>query len=546
MNLDLYAIGAATGSWILTYLLHLTVLLSGAALAAFALRARPELEEAIWKLALVGGLLTASLPPAVAVWRATQIGEQGSVSHQVAPVAAIPLVWASAPETKPMLEATTVAPTVVWRTRLIVGWAAVTLLLLARLLTAAVGLRRRLAGRRSIATGPLARLVDRLLAAAGRRRTVRLTRTDGIPVPIALGGEICLPERALRELPRHEQETVVAHEMAHVLRRDPAWLLAGRVLGALFFFHPLVLLAGRRLRRVAELRCDDWAAAATGRPLALARCLTRVAGWGGEVMPAAAMAGDRRRLAGRVTRLLRRDRDRLPTSAPGWLRPASAAALLAVALWIPGISLAGDTPPEAPQAPEAPEAPDPAAAPSPPVAVPVPVVEPVPAPTPVPAPVVAPPPVVAPLPPVRPAFAIPAPGPLPAAQREELRRLAGEIAAQRVRMAAEMAQQRQHIARELAGQHQAIAEEARRIVEQARRSAVESETQRERLREMAREMAEQAEQMRAQARQEAEGIAPELEKLRQELRLRTEEREALRRELETLRRELEILRQQDG
>jgi len=82
MNLDWHILGAAMGSWILTYLLHATVLLSGAALAAIALRARPELEEAIWKLALVGGLLTASLQPAVAGWKSAQptVGEQLAVA----------------------------------------------------------------------------------------------------------------------------------------------------------------------------------------------------------------------------------------------------------------------------------------------------------------------------------------------------------------------------------------------------------------------------------------------------------------------------------
>ncbi|MFQ5350544.1 MAG: M56 family metallopeptidase, partial [Thermoanaerobaculia bacterium] len=292
MSLDANTLGAAVGSWILSYLLHATVLLSGAALAAILVRARPELEEAIWKLALVGGLVTAALQPAVAGWTTVP-----PVVEEPAVVVGVPLslergataLGAAAPESSWI--ARTLAPTAGWRWWLAAGWAAAAALLLARLLTASLTLRRRLAGRRAI-SGPLARLVDRLLEAAGHSRLVRLSRTDAIPVPIALGGEICLPERVLSELPPSEQETVVAHEMAHVLRRDPAWLLAGRILTAVFFFHPLVLLAGRRLRRVAELRCDDWAATATGRPLALARCLTRVAGWGGGAVPATAMAGD--------------------------------------------------------------------------------------------------------------------------------------------------------------------------------------------------------------------------------------------------------------
>ena len=547
MNLDWNAFGAAMGSWILTYLLHTTVLLSGAALAAILLRSRPELEEAIWKLALVGGLLTASLQPAVADWMAT-----GSVAGtSMATLGALPQLAADSPE-RAFVAAeglrtgqVGLAASAAGRRWLFVGWAAVTLLLLVRLATASFSLRRRLAGRRTV-TGPLARLVDRLLENASRRRKVRLTRSEGIPVPIALGGEICLPERALRELPPDEQETVVAHEMAHVLRRDPAWLLAGRILGACFFFHPLVLLAGRRLRRVAELRCDDWAADVTGRPLDLASCLTRVAGWGGEVLPAAAMAGEPSRLAGRVTRLLDRKRSSQSLVAPRWLRSAAAIALAAVVLWLPGISLAGDTAgqsetaAEAPPASEAPRAvvaqprvapPAPVVPPQPRVTPPQPVVAPVPSPRENPLPVVAT------HPPVRPAFAIPAPEPLdPAelaaleaavvAEVREVRRVRRELI-QRERLRARERGAESAELRQLAGQRDAIVFE------------------RQEQRELARQLAEQAAHGRAQARLEMERLAPELERLRNELQLSSEERERLRRELEVLRREVEVLRSKE-
>jgi Zn-dependent protease with chaperone function len=614
MILDLYAFGAAVGSWILTYLLHATVLLSGAALATIAVRARPEIEEAIWKLALVGGLLTASLQPVVAGWRAAPPQVEGSVAAAAAdsqPLGEPSGQLYGRAESAPLVPVLAAASS--WRRALLLGWATVTALLLARLLAASLNLRSRLADRRRIA-GPLAVLVDHLLEAAGCRRPVRLTSTDGIPVPIALGGEICMPERALRELPPHEQETAVAHEMAHVLRRDPAWMLTGRILEALFFFHPLMLLAGRRLRRVAEIRCDDWAAAATGRPLALARCLTRVASWGGDVMPAAAMAGDPRWLVGRVTRLLDRKRQGPPMPTPRWLRPAAAVALAAMVLWMPGISLAEDvaavpeTPAEASRAPVAPLKPEPAKAP----AVTPAVAQVIPAPIMATGPMVAPQPravprpVIAPAPRVRPAFAIPGPGPLPPAElatleatvaaemaeiegrladveleaaaalaearqqveedagrelerargqrerlpltdteREELRRLVEELAAERGRMAEEFSRQRQRFAEQLADQRRAVAEQARQMAEQARDRAIVMETQRELTRDGARQLAEETEHARAQAHQEMERLAPELERLRQELRLRTDEREQLRRELEVLRRELESRRQKD-
>ena len=49
-------------SWLLTYLLHSTVLLGGAALVGLVLRERRlGVQEAVLRAALVGGFLTASL-----------------------------------------------------------------------------------------------------------------------------------------------------------------------------------------------------------------------------------------------------------------------------------------------------------------------------------------------------------------------------------------------------------------------------------------------------------------------------------------------------
>lgn len=125
-------------------------------------------------------------------------------------------------------------------------------------------------------------MVDELCREIGDARGVRLTATDRISVPIALGllrPEICLPHRSLGNLSAAEQRSLLAHELAHLVRRDPAWHLTSAVIAALCFFQPLNRLAGRRLRRLSEVLCDDWAVASTGSAASLARCLTEVAGW---------------------------------------------------------------------------------------------------------------------------------------------------------------------------------------------------------------------------------------------------------------------------
>jgi beta-lactamase regulating signal transducer with metallopeptidase domain len=76
----------------------------------------------------------------------------------------------------------------------------------------------------------------------------------------------------LLELEPEEQDSMLAHEVAHLVRRDPQWLVLARAVEMVFFFQPLNRLARRRIQEVAEYLCDDWAVARTRRPVMLAKC----------------------------------------------------------------------------------------------------------------------------------------------------------------------------------------------------------------------------------------------------------------------------------
>lgn len=357
---DAAALARPATAWLLTYLLHSTLLLGAVWLLSSRLGARTlPIQEAIWRVALVGGLVTASLQlglglePAVGGWKLPASPSSvlssfpGSQGSEIGPA------LAAAIETRPTeaslepVAAGSRKPESLrrefWALGLTALWLAGGLLLTAGLALSQLRLLRRLRGRREVTRGPLPTMLRRLRP----RAPVRLSASGRISVPLALGlrrPEICLPERALSELPVEHQEIVLAHELAHLERRDPLWQLGWHLTESLLFLQPLNRLARRRLQEIAEYRCDDWAVNRTGRPVGLARCLTEVAEWsvrGGAPALQPSMAAGRSGLGRRVARLLDRAYPMPTIEPPRWLRPLAVGLLVVIALVAPGVSRGG-------------------------------------------------------------------------------------------------------------------------------------------------------------------------------------------------------------
>lgn len=98
-------------------------------------------------------------------------------------------------------------------------------------------------------------------------------------------------------------EALLAHELAHIARRDWLWNGVQCVIEALLFFHPAVWWLGRVIRREREHACDDLAVAALGGDgLALAEALAGLERTRG--MPQLALAAGGGALLQRISRLL--------------------------------------------------------------------------------------------------------------------------------------------------------------------------------------------------------------------------------------------------
>jgi beta-lactamase regulating signal transducer with metallopeptidase domain/HEAT repeat protein len=95
----------------------------------------------------------------------------------------------------------------------------------------------------------------------------RLLRSEDAKMPFACGfftATIVLPAEC-DEWTLDRRRAVLLHELAHVRRHDLVGHTLGRVACAVYWFHPLVWTAAKKLRSESERACDDLALACGAR-----------------------------------------------------------------------------------------------------------------------------------------------------------------------------------------------------------------------------------------------------------------------------------------
>ncbi|MEZ5289230.1 MAG: M56 family metallopeptidase [Vicinamibacterales bacterium] len=152
---------------------------------------------------------------------------------------------------------------------------------LAGLALAVIRLARSLRGVRALvqharpAPAPWQQEVELLARQLGVRGRVRLLVSAQVDVPCSLGlraGAIVLPATLCERLTRDACRAVAAHELGHVQRRDYAWNLALRTIGAVLWFHPAAWWLASVIRAERERACDA-VAASVCPPIDVARGL---------------------------------------------------------------------------------------------------------------------------------------------------------------------------------------------------------------------------------------------------------------------------------
>jgi Zn-dependent protease with chaperone function len=295
----LVVLAVLMGSWMLSYLAHSTLAIGAAALLT-RLRSLAPIDQArAWRFAIVAPFLTATV-------------------HVTGLAGSPPLSWEVATHLPQAL--------VDWR----LGIVSVSLLTLAAAaltmgwIAGAVVLRRVL-GRRRLAPASLQDELASLAVVMGCR-VPRLTVSDTSNVPAAVGlSEVCVPGTSFGAMSPDERRTLLAHEVGHLVARDPLWFAVAGNLARLTAFQPLNRWAIARLRMASEEAADDFSVEATGDRFALARALVGLASmlW---VLPGGAAANGSPIVA-RVGRLL----DGTPAPAPSRRPVRQIAALVALA-----------------------------------------------------------------------------------------------------------------------------------------------------------------------------------------------------------------------
>jgi beta-lactamase regulating signal transducer with metallopeptidase domain len=230
---------------------------------------------------------------------------------------------------------------------LVVAWTAGALFVLIRLGRGLVRVKRLARAAEPARDEKLLAVASRIGAAHGMARPVKLLIACQ-PAPVITWGvrrpRVLLPAGAAA-WDAARLHVVLSHELAHVRRRDWAMQMAAAVAQALYWFNPLVWIAGGLLRRESERACDDLVLASgiagsdyATHLLAVARDARHLRAW-----PAAAIAQPSS-LEGRVRAMLNTTLDRTPAS-----RSVRTAAIVLVTLLTLAIATATLTRPAAAQ-----------------------------------------------------------------------------------------------------------------------------------------------------------------------------------------------------
>lgn len=215
-----------------------------------------------------------------------------------------------------------------WQPILIAFWLGITLLLLVRNLVSVFRAAQLLPGTKDYVPAQIGQIFEEVKQRLGcpTSTRLRLSNSTSLLSPYVVGivqATVVVPVAMLTQLTSDEIESVLAHEIAHIMRHDFLFNLVQLAIGSLYFFNPAVYFLNRQICSEREACCDDVAVRATTNDVAYAETLTKYGHWILEnskaSAPSIAMSftgSQRGKLFDRVSRLL------IPEKSPSSLGSA--------------------------------------------------------------------------------------------------------------------------------------------------------------------------------------------------------------------------------
>jgi type II secretion system protein G len=273
----------------------LLLLLIAAGATLLLRRSSAALRHMVWTLSVAGLILVPTLSIALpqfhvpllpdwsSAWDLTQASpstapESPGENIEISPAPKTPTVVASAdpgstpeplrvdlPQAEPSDSlagapaAATAGPQLHWSAWVLLAWLTGAIVLLLPLLAGTVMVWRQTRRAERIKSDSWTSLLGELCRQLGIRGRVVLLRSSWSNIPVACGifrPAIILPVEA-DAWPADRRRVVLLHELAHIRRSDCLTQLLARLVRVIYWFNPLVWLAGRMLRIERERACDD-------------------------------------------------------------------------------------------------------------------------------------------------------------------------------------------------------------------------------------------------------------------------------------------------
>ena len=339
-------------SWGFTYVLHSSILVL---LLWLWFKKRPTmslyLKDVLLKTVLVAGIFTAGLQLygnkgwdiAIGAQPTSNKTTQQSITQPHFIQNRLPAIAKTMHSTTSSQQTQANAPgfTIHWYEVLALSWLLVVMFLSIRFLW----LKDRFIRSLKIVSAPrysLENLLKNLSNQLKLMQEVQLLLVANTLSPLVLNKRtIVVPIKALEELSLEQQESMLAHELAHLQRRDDLWLKLSQVLQIVLFFQPLNRWVFQQIYEVTEQICDAKAVQVTQNNQALAKCLVEVAGWfTSQPRWVVSMAARQKPLTTRVKQLLN-NKTMQNSTKPRFLRPLPIATAIGLMVIIAIFTLPG-------------------------------------------------------------------------------------------------------------------------------------------------------------------------------------------------------------